>query len=61
MKDTDHPQPVVAEGRGTDPETEAWQVSEIEAGLREAEGGEFASREEVRQTVARWCDPSPTP
>lgn len=35
---------------------EAWQIAEIEAGLREAEAGDFASAEEVEQVFAKWRD-----
>lgn len=33
---------------------EAWQLADIEAGLREAERGEFASDAEVAATIARF-------
>ena len=32
---------------------EAWQIADIEAGLREAERGEFATEAEVAATIAR--------
>jgi RHH-type rel operon transcriptional repressor/antitoxin RelB len=31
-----------------------WQVSEIEAGLREADAGDFASETEVETVLAKW-------
>ena len=31
-----------------------WQVAEIEAGLREADAGDFASDEDVRAVIDRW-------
>ncbi len=31
-----------------------WQISEIEAGIREADAGEFASQTEVEAVFARW-------
>ena len=33
----------------------AWHVAEIEAGLAEADAGDFASDEEVRAVFARLC------
>jgi len=42
-------------------EREAWQVAEINAALAEADARDFATDEEVRQTMARWCDLPPTP
>jgi predicted transcriptional regulator len=33
---------------------EAWQLADIEAGLREAERGEFVSDAEVAATIARF-------
>lgn len=32
----------------------SWQASEIEAGLREADAGDFASEEEVEATFRKW-------
>lgn len=32
---------------------ETWQLADIEAGLREAEAGEFASEDEVKAVFAR--------
>ena len=31
-----------------------WQIEEIKKGLREADAGDFASDEEMEQTVRRW-------
>ncbi len=36
--------------------TQEWQVAEIEAGVREAEAGEFASTDEVAAVFAKWSD-----
>lgn len=36
-------------------ELEEWQISEIEAGLREADAGEFATAEEVEAFFERWA------
>jgi predicted transcriptional regulator len=33
---------------------EAWQLADIEAGLREAERGEFATEAEVAATIAQF-------
>jgi RHH-type transcriptional regulator, rel operon repressor / antitoxin RelB len=33
---------------------EQWQIEEIKKGLEEADRGEFASDEEVQQTLKRW-------
>jgi predicted transcriptional regulator len=33
---------------------ERWQIEEIKKGLEEADRGEFASDEEVEQTLKRW-------
>ena len=35
-------------------ERESWQLAEIEAGLAEAERGEFASSAEVSKTIAAY-------
>ncbi len=35
-------------------ELHEWQISEIEAGIREADAGEFASQAEVEAVFARW-------
>ncbi|HEX5078853.1 MAG TPA: hypothetical protein VFV80_06835 [Geminicoccaceae bacterium] len=32
----------------------AWQREHIDAGMRQADAGEFASRAEVRDAFARW-------
>ncbi len=37
---------------------EEWQLAEIEAGLAEAEQGEFASSEDVATVVARYVQPA---
>jgi predicted transcriptional regulator len=31
-----------------------WQIDEIKKGLREADAGDFATDEEMEQTVRRW-------
>ena len=31
-----------------------WQIEEIKKGLREADAGDFASDEEMEQTVRKW-------
>ena len=33
-----------------------WQIAEIEAGVREADAGEFASADEVAAVFAKWSD-----
>lgn len=38
-------------------EREAWQLAEIEAGLAEANRGEFASAAEVADVVAKYVKP----
>lgn len=35
-------------------ELEEWQIREIEAGVREADAGEFATDEEVDAVVRNW-------
>ena len=35
-----------------------WQISEIEAGLAEADRGEFASDEEVAKVLAKYLKPA---
>lgn len=35
-------------------EEESWQVAAIEEGVRQADAGDFASEEEVRQAFAKW-------
>ncbi len=47
---------LAAEALSTYLEREAWQVAEIEAGIREANAGDFAADEEVQKTVERWRD-----
>lgn len=34
--------------------TEEWQVAAVEEGVRQAEAGNFASKEEVRAAFAKW-------
>ena len=31
-----------------------WQIEEIKKGLREADAGDFATDEEMEQTIAQW-------
>ena len=31
-----------------------WQIQEIEAGIREADAGEFATDDEVEAVIAKW-------
>lgn len=45
---------VAAQAIGDFVEREAWQLDDIEAGLREAERGEFATDSEVAATIARY-------
>ena len=35
-------------------EVRQWQLEHIREGLRQAQAGEFATEEEVRQAYARW-------
>jgi predicted transcriptional regulator len=35
-------------------EVRRWQLGHIREGLRQAEAGEFATEDEVRQAFARW-------
>lgn len=37
-------------------ELQEWQIRQIEAGVREADAGEFASDEEVAAVFARWLN-----
>jgi len=39
-------------------ELEKWQIDEIKKGLDEADRGEFASDEEVKQLLKRWMAPA---
>jgi predicted transcriptional regulator len=39
-------------------EREAWQLAEIEAGLAEAERGEFASAAELAHVVGKYIKPA---
>jgi predicted transcriptional regulator len=47
------------EARGLDG-LERWQIEEIKKGLEEADRGEFASDEEVQQTLKRLMRVRPT-
>lgn len=38
-------------------EQEAWQLAEIEAGIAEADKGDFASDEEIAKTIAKYTGP----
>ncbi len=31
-----------------------WQINEIKKGLAEADAGDFATEEEMQQTIKRW-------
>jgi predicted transcriptional regulator len=35
-------------------EEESWQVAAIKEGVRQADAGDFASEEEVRQAFGKW-------
>jgi predicted transcriptional regulator len=35
-------------------EREAWQLADIEAGIREADNGEFATKAQVAATIAKY-------
>ena len=37
-------------------QTQEWQIAEIEAGVREADAGDFASTDEVAAVFAKWSD-----
>ena len=39
---------------GTYLQLQEWQIQEIEAGIREADAGEFATDAEVETVLARW-------
>lgn len=39
-------------------EREAWQLAEIEAGLAEADAGDFAERGDLTQVVAKYVKPA---
>ena len=39
-------------------EQQEWQLAEIEAGLAEADRGEFASDEDVMKVVAKYVEPA---
>ena len=34
---------------------EAWQITEVEAALREADAGDFVSEKEMMAKFNRWC------
>jgi predicted transcriptional regulator len=36
--------------------SQEWQIAEIEAGIREADAGEFAGADEVAAVFAKWSD-----
>lgn len=38
---------------------EEWQLGEIEAGLAEAESGQFASADELARMTAKYVQPAP--
>ena len=35
-------------------ELNEWQIEEIKKGLREADAGDFATDEEMEQTISKW-------
>ncbi|MCO5088737.1 MAG: CopG family ribbon-helix-helix protein [Methylobacteriaceae bacterium] len=39
-------------------EREAWQLAEIEAGLAEADAGDFADRDDLAGVVAKYVKPA---
>jgi predicted transcriptional regulator len=45
---------VAAQAIGDFVEREAWQLADIEAGLREADKGDFATDAEVAATIAKY-------
>ena len=45
---------VAAQAIGDFVEREAWQLADIEAGLREADKGDFAADAEVAATIAKY-------
>ena len=45
---------VAAQAIGDFVEREAWQLADIEAGLREADKGDFATDAEVTDTIAKY-------
>jgi predicted transcriptional regulator len=45
---------VAAQAIGDFVEREAWQLADIEAGLREADKGDFATDDEVAATIAKY-------
>jgi predicted transcriptional regulator len=46
--------PLSGKGTRESAELEEWQIEEIKKGLATADRGEFASDEEVEQTLKRW-------
>ena len=50
---------VAAQAIGDYVTREAWQLADIEAGLREAERGDFATEAEVAATIARYTKRKP--
>jgi len=40
---------------------EEWQLAEIEAGLAEAESGQFASSDDVASVIAKYVQPARQP
>ena len=52
------PRPVLAaQAIDDDFSVEEWQIAEIEAGLTEADRGEFASAEDLARVVAKYATP----
>ena len=45
---------IAAEAIAVYVEREAWQVTEIEKGLQEADAGDFASEAEVDAAITKW-------
>lgn len=35
-------------------ELEEWQIQEIELGIKEADSGKFASKDEVKKVLTKW-------
>ncbi|CCD88381.1 Transcriptional regulator, CopG family [Bradyrhizobium sp. ORS 285] len=52
------PSEVVARAIEDFVEREAWQLAEIEAGLAEADRGDFASTAELTQVIAKYVKPA---
>ena len=49
---------VAAQGIEAYVEREAWQLAEIEAGLAEADAGDFADRDDLARVVAKYVKPA---